>query len=269
MKEQCLVDLRDNVVAYRPDLAKAFGSINAALFFCQLLYWEGKGSNPEMVYKTMKEMYDETALTRREQDTARSVLKEIGLIEEVKKGMPCRIFYKIQYQKYREVMSIYYENRDIEIEKNTVEAPCMAENANQECSNQPTMSGGTSQNITKNTQRLPHDIKVLPPDSLMLLNKWNASSIIVHCKIPKRGPSVLKNALKTYGFDNISNAIDLYVEILKDDRYWWTYRCSLWDFLEKHIEKFLPCSLPKITFLKNNIKSVSPNKSVNELYGVR
>ena len=44
MKKSALIELLgDRPVAYHPMLAKRLGSVKAALFLSQLLYWHGKG----------------------------------------------------------------------------------------------------------------------------------------------------------------------------------------------------------------------------------
>ena len=66
-KEALLVLLHDRPVAYHPALVKVAGSVTAALFLSQLLYWHGKGSDPEWIYKTQADMEEETGLSRREE----------------------------------------------------------------------------------------------------------------------------------------------------------------------------------------------------------
>lgn len=86
-------------VAYYPKLAKFLGSVKAAVFLCQLGYWEGKQKDQDGIYKTMEEFKAETGLSRREQDTARKTLRDLDFLEETKKGMPARIFYFINWKK--------------------------------------------------------------------------------------------------------------------------------------------------------------------------
>ncbi len=45
---QLLLDLlADRPIAYHPQLARAFGSPNVAIFLGQLLYWTGREADPE------------------------------------------------------------------------------------------------------------------------------------------------------------------------------------------------------------------------------
>jgi DNA-binding transcriptional regulator GbsR (MarR family) len=77
-------------IAFNPDLAKVLGSAKAGLFLSQLLYWHKKGHDKDWVYKTIKEMEEETALSRAEQDSAIKICKNLGLIKTIRKGIPAR-----------------------------------------------------------------------------------------------------------------------------------------------------------------------------------
>jgi len=110
--------LQDRPVAYHPDLARAVKSVSAGIFLSQLLYWYGKQANNDgWIYKTQAEMEEETGLTRREQETARRILKERRIIEEKREGLPARIYYKINFDMLCEIMKEYYENKKSDTDK--------------------------------------------------------------------------------------------------------------------------------------------------------
>ncbi|MBJ6911615.1 hypothetical protein JG661_20320, partial [Vibrio cholerae] len=64
------------------------------MFLSQSLYWSRRTNESGWFYKTQEEWEEETGLSRREQDSARKRLKSLGIIEEKKQGVPCRVFYK-------------------------------------------------------------------------------------------------------------------------------------------------------------------------------
>ncbi len=86
-------------IAFNPLLAKLTGSVKAGLLLSQLLYWWGKGQDPESIYKTIKEIKDETALSRSEQDGAIKKIKELDLMEVELKGIPPTRHFKLNLQK--------------------------------------------------------------------------------------------------------------------------------------------------------------------------
>jgi hypothetical protein len=85
------------VVAYQRAIAHAVGDALAGLFFSQLWYWAGR--QPEdrdgWFFMTQEQLFTETALSRREQETSRRKLRELGLLEEELRGHPARLWYRI------------------------------------------------------------------------------------------------------------------------------------------------------------------------------
>lgn len=82
-------------IAFNPLLAKAIGSVKAGLLLSQLLYWWGKGQNPEWIYKTIDEIEEETALSRYEQDGAIQKIKNLKLVEVKRKGIPAKRHFRL------------------------------------------------------------------------------------------------------------------------------------------------------------------------------
>jgi len=79
-------------VAYYPKLAKITGSVLANLFLCQMYYWQGKQEDPTgWIYKTQADIEAETGLSRTEQETARRLLRQRGLVKERYSGLPRRL----------------------------------------------------------------------------------------------------------------------------------------------------------------------------------
>ena len=77
----------------------------AGTFLRQLIYWTGKEHDPEgWIYKTQSEMEEETGLARKQQERARKILRKAGVLEEVKKGTPCRLWYRVDLEALLGVM---------------------------------------------------------------------------------------------------------------------------------------------------------------------
>ena len=90
--------LSDRVVAFHPSLSLALGGVNEALIFQQIAYWTGRGSDPEWIYKTRQEFFNETTLTRTQQENARKNLRRLGVIEEQRRGLPARIYFRVNWE---------------------------------------------------------------------------------------------------------------------------------------------------------------------------
>lgn len=127
--------LKERRVSYHTSVAKVVGGATPGLFLSQLLYWSGKGADPEgWIYKTQAEMEDETALTRREQETARKKLREKGVLEEDRRGLPAKLHYRIDEDRLYELLDKYRQTS-------------MAESAKLEWRKAPNNNGGKRQSL--------------------------------------------------------------------------------------------------------------------------
>jgi hypothetical protein len=111
--------LTDRPVAYHPILAHVFGSALAALLLSQLLYWQPRSRDEEgWFYKDRDEIFEETGLTRDNQETARALLRKpvedggVGIIEEKYAGMPRRLYYRINMGELTRRLAAYAQGRN-------------------------------------------------------------------------------------------------------------------------------------------------------------
>ena len=95
--EKIQIDL-ERPIAFFPQLARALGGIEEAIFVQQLYYWSDKGRNKDgWIYKTKTEWEEETCLTREQQDRIRKKLEKKGILQTVLKkanGVPT-LHYKL------------------------------------------------------------------------------------------------------------------------------------------------------------------------------
>lgn len=99
-------------VAFYPELVSRLGSVNATLFFCQILHHTGKERFPELgIYKTAKEIEDETGLSVTEQRTARKNLRERGVMVETERRLEHRIYYRLNLSELSDFKSCCPEVR--------------------------------------------------------------------------------------------------------------------------------------------------------------
>ena len=169
--------LTDRPVAYHAVLAKAVGSANAGLFLSQLLYWTPRAHDQNgWIYKTQQDIYDETALTRREQETARRLLRSTKVLKEKKAGVPSRLFFRVDMEYIAQLLGGDYggENTDFQAPEDPTPDSnshdggnvhrTMAESAILVCTKAPDKDGGNRQTIneTETTiQRLPPEVVVV------------------------------------------------------------------------------------------------------------
>jgi hypothetical protein len=77
----------------------------AGTFLRQLIYWTGKEHDLEgWIYKTQAEMDQETGLSRKQQEKARKILRNAGVLGEIKKRTPRRLHYRVDLEALLGVM---------------------------------------------------------------------------------------------------------------------------------------------------------------------
>jgi len=101
MNKDLFADLLDRPIAFHRVLADVTGTITGALFLSQALYWQHRcpANRDGWWWKVADDWYKETRLTTKEQARARKRLKSLGILEETKKGIPCRLWYRVDYEK--------------------------------------------------------------------------------------------------------------------------------------------------------------------------
>lgn len=112
--EQALAILRilgGRPLAYHPAFARMYG-IKAGVMLGQLLYWDEKGYDPDgWIKKTCAEMEEETALSEKEQETARARLKGAGVIEYQMRGLPAMPNYRVDFDRLADEIVAYQQGR--------------------------------------------------------------------------------------------------------------------------------------------------------------
>ncbi|HDS7945573.1 TPA: replication protein RepO [Klebsiella pneumoniae subsp. pneumoniae] len=90
-----ILPLLDRPIAFQRSFIRLDIGVTAALFLSQMTYWTNRSDDDGWVYKTQEEWEEETGLSRYEQEGARKKLRSIGVLLERRKGVPARLFYKV------------------------------------------------------------------------------------------------------------------------------------------------------------------------------
>ncbi|MGS4818104.1 replication protein RepO [Raoultella terrigena] len=90
-----ILPLLDRPIAFQRSFIRLDIGITAALFLSQMTYWTNRSDDDGWVYKTQEEWEEETGLSRYEQEGARKKLRSLGVLLEKRKGVPARLFYKV------------------------------------------------------------------------------------------------------------------------------------------------------------------------------
>ena len=105
-------------------------------------------------------------------------------------------------------------------------------------------------NILSTSPAPPKPVQPMKPVEV-IFNHWNSKSIIKHRKITDKLKRAINNALKDYSQDEICTAIDNYAIILADDKYYWTYKWGLQEFISRGLDKFLDFEVAANNYMKD------------------
>lgn len=98
--EDLLTAVLDKPIAYHRIFTTICDDLNAGIMLSQLWYWRSSKTAQQRkgwFYKTIADWNIETALTRRQIDRARIILKKKKFIEEKLKGMPPKLHYRVDF----------------------------------------------------------------------------------------------------------------------------------------------------------------------------
>jgi len=89
-----LEQVLDRPIAYHRVFVTLTGSVTAAVFLSQAVYWQKRAKQPDgWFYKTAAEWEEETGLTRHEQETARKRCKKY--LKSILRGIPATLFWRV------------------------------------------------------------------------------------------------------------------------------------------------------------------------------
>ncbi|WP_050069875.1 hypothetical protein [Anaerosalibacter massiliensis] len=98
---------------------------------------------------------------------------------------------------------------------------------------------------------------------------WNNQNIIKHRKLTNKMRNKIKSTLKEYKEEEIKQSIKNYAEILNSKKYWFSYRWTIDEFLNRGLEKFMDGEVARQNYLdkahkgqKQEGKSIYDNMEV-------
>ncbi|MFT4020052.1 MAG: hypothetical protein QM666_00880 [Acinetobacter sp.] len=87
-------------IAYFPQIGLHLGNPLAGIFLSQLMYWHDKTEHELGVYKTSEEWQQETGMSYSQQRTARTLLKNLGILTETEKRLEHKIYFKLNIETF-------------------------------------------------------------------------------------------------------------------------------------------------------------------------
>lgn len=141
-----MIKLLDRPIAYQRAFVGIGCGITGAVMLSQAVYWSERSSSKDgWFYKTQADWEEETGLTRYEQESARKKLKSLGVLEEIKRGVPCKVNYRVNEKQLTMLLSQYVENQQTRMQKPNTTV----------CGDPANSDAEIQQTNTETTQRLP------------------------------------------------------------------------------------------------------------------
>lgn len=124
---EILTTAEHNRVTYYPAFAHCLGNdVGAALFASNFLFWRNKQQDPDgWIYKDRDEITRETGMNRKMQEGARKRLIEYGILEEEKRGLPRRLYYKWDWPVFASLVNAHFKELASGTEPAPVKEPIM------------------------------------------------------------------------------------------------------------------------------------------------
>ncbi|ENQ9595507.1 hypothetical protein ACETIV_001969 [Enterobacter hormaechei] len=97
------LELVDRPIAFQRSFVRLGVGITGALLLSQIVYWQNRMEG-QWFYKTQTDLEDETGLTRYEQEGARKKLVSCGVLEEAKRGIPAKLYFRVNHERLEELL---------------------------------------------------------------------------------------------------------------------------------------------------------------------
>jgi len=234
--------LLDRPIAFHRSFVP-FAGVTGALFLSQAIYWQQRTTSEDgFFYKTASDWERETGLTQHEQATARARLRDIGILHETKRGIPCKCYFRINEEYLMQVVENVSLSESAKLvfekEQGRFSVKCgigLAESAKPVKRNPRSSNIGireTNSDITQETTSETTTLSFCANDSVLsVVAFWNdqTDSAVVHVD-PALERRIAKS-LSSFGIAGVKKAITSYWKYLNDPESYWSKRYTLFEFM--------------------------------------
>lgn len=98
--------LGSRIIAFYAILARVTGSVAGGVMLSQMAYWADRTTDADgWFWHTRSEWQAETTLSRHQQESVRRRLRKLGVLEEERRGVPARLFYRLDFDRLAELVT--------------------------------------------------------------------------------------------------------------------------------------------------------------------
>lgn len=209
----------DNYIPFNRTLAKELG-IEPAILFGALCGYQRHYKMQEF-FREQANIMEDTCLTEYAVRQATKILQDKELIVVNKKGLPAKNYYQINTTKLLEYLSTSGCEND----------------TTGHCENETTSDyKNEDDNKIKYKTKNKIDNKLLIKENIKekeIFDYWNLKDIIRHKELKPNMLKSIQKALKEYSVEQIKEYIDRYNTVIKDTTYFFGYKWTLTDFLNR------------------------------------
>jgi hypothetical protein len=115
MNHALMLEVFREPITFHPTYVEITGSVTAALFLSYACYSFDRMLNDQMIsdlpdfdgwlHKSQEDWTRDTGLSRRELESARRRLREMGLLQEKRVGAPARLLIKVDFDRLSDLMN--------------------------------------------------------------------------------------------------------------------------------------------------------------------
>lgn len=99
MSESLISFYSHRIIAFHRGYVELTGSVTAALLLGQACYWSKRSEEQKgWFYKTREEWQEELGLSRKEQETARTLLRKLPFWQEKLESLPAKLYFRVDFQ---------------------------------------------------------------------------------------------------------------------------------------------------------------------------
>tara|TARA_Y100001001_G_scaffold59284_2_gene56143 strand:- start:13897 stop:14682 length:786 start_codon:yes stop_codon:yes gene_type:complete len=257
------MQMLDRPIAYHRVFVRLGTGCTGAIFLSQALYWTKRTNQDGWFYKTQADWEEETGLTRYEQETARKKLKSLGALEEVKRGVPCKVYYRVNAEKLDFLLNQLAESQH-------VEKPHTGSQSNNTtaCGKATDSVAVKPQTITETTQRLPETTTEIIADSKKSAKPSAKKSGSKRCALPNDfTPTQQHIELANNSGIDLNHEFEQFKDYhkAKDSKMVdWHAALRTWIRNAAKFAKGKPANKNRQSYMRNDFNQIDYSKGINE-----
>ena len=147
-----IAHLLDRPIAFHRAFVEIGGSVAAALFLSQSVYWSRRTKDDDgWFWKTQEQWFEETGLSRAEQEGARGKLRQMGILVEKKMGLPCKLWFRIDFNELSKSLASITESQTSMRKSSRLDAVKVADSDAENKQSSSEITTETTADIKRNT----------------------------------------------------------------------------------------------------------------------